>query len=272
MSGKKHYWGSSFQADLRRWVQLKSITLKMYVLNKRFSITTAQTVFFTLFPPLRSLGRPNLARDPSAMCENTTLELCQNVYYADEQFKMNKNNLYISFFLSHTLTGKIILVSRKFFFFVNSHPRCRWTCCSPDLDKQLIKKKKHHNNLQDVKSWAFANKQTNYYQDMLTVTYCLRLFSDGAHSLQMFCWWTSDVMLKSPNLFWWRNKFIYILDGLRVRRFSAKFHFGWTIHLMYETEFQCIQWKNKWRLQTKKLEFFSALTSLFWGSLISWFS
>ncbi len=96
------------------------------------------------------------------------------------------------------------------------------------------KKKKHHNNPQDVKSWAFANKQTNYYQDMLTVTYCLRLFSDGAHSLQMFCWWTSDVMLKSPNLFWWRNKFIYILDGLRVRRFSAKFHFGWTIHLMYE--------------------------------------
>ncbi len=29
----------------------------------------------------------------------------------------------------------------------------------------------------------------------------------------------------SPNLFWWRNKLIYILGGLRLCTFSAKFHF-----------------------------------------------
>ncbi len=29
----------------------------------------------------------------------------------------------------------------------------------------------------------------------------------------------------SPNLFWWRYKIIYILDGLKVSRFSANDHF-----------------------------------------------
>ncbi len=31
--------------------------------------------------------------------------------------------------------------------------------------------------------------------------------------------------LISPNLFWWRNKLIYILDGLRVSNFKANFRF-----------------------------------------------
>ncbi len=29
----------------------------------------------------------------------------------------------------------------------------------------------------------------------------------------------------SPNLFWWKNKLLYILDGLRRSTFSANFHF-----------------------------------------------
>ncbi len=32
-------------------------------------------------------------------------------------------------------------------------------------------------------------------------------------------------MLNSPNLFWWRNKLIYIMGGLRVSTFSANVHF-----------------------------------------------
>ncbi len=50
---------------------------------------------------------------------------------------------------------------------------------------------------------------------------CLDSHSDGTHSLQRIHWWTSDVMLHFP----WRNKLIYILDSLRVSKFSANFHF-----------------------------------------------
>ncbi len=42
----------------------------------------------------------------------------------------------------------------------------------------------------------------------------------------------------SPNLFWWRNKLIYILDGLRVSNFQQIFIFEWTIILI-------IQWFSK---------------------------
>ncbi len=34
-----------------------------------------------------------------------------------------------------------------------------------------------------------------------------------------------DPLQMSPNLFRWRNKLIYILDGLRVSKYSANFHF-----------------------------------------------
>ncbi len=39
----------------------------------------------------------------------------------------------------------------------------------------------------------------------------------------------------SPNLFWWRNKFIYILDGLRGNTFSTTF--WWTIPLKWMNVF-----------------------------------
>ncbi len=54
---------------------------------------------------------------------------------------------------------------------------------------------------------------------------CLDSYSYGTHSLHMIHWWASDAMLNSPNMFWWRNKFIYILDGLWVSTFSANFLF-----------------------------------------------
>ncbi len=44
----------------------------------------------------------------------------------------------------------------------------------------------------------------------------------------------------SPNLFWWRNKLIYILDDLRVRTFSANFHF-W---VNYCFKYKLLHYKN----------------------------
>ncbi len=49
---------------------------------------------------------------------------------------------------------------------------------------------------------------------------CLDSHSDGTHSLQSIHCWASDAMLH----FWWRNKLICILDGMKVSTFSAIFH------------------------------------------------
>ncbi len=38
----------------------------------------------------------------------------------------------------------------------------------------------------------------------------------------------------SPTLFWWINKPIYILDGLRVNTISANFIFMWTINYSFK--------------------------------------
>ncbi len=40
-------------------------------------------------------------------------------------------------------------------------------------------------------------------------------------------WWNATFLQ-----IWWRNKLIYILDGLRISTFSAIFIFGWTIPWM----------------------------------------
>ncbi len=55
---------------------------------------------------------------------------------------------------------------------------------------------------------------------------CLDSHSDGTHSLQRDPLMSSDVILHFPNLFWWRNKLIYILDGLSFSKVLANFHFG----------------------------------------------
>ncbi len=52
---------------------------------------------------------------------------------------------------------------------------------------------------------------------------CLDSHSDGTHSLQRIHWWLSNIML---NLLWWRNKLIYILDGLKVGTFSINVYYG----------------------------------------------
>ncbi len=44
--------------------------------------------------------------------------------------------------------------------------------------------------------------------------------SDGTHSLQSIHCWDTDAMLYFIQI-WWRNKHIYILDGLRVSIFLA---------------------------------------------------
>ncbi len=57
---------------------------------------------------------------------------------------------------------------------------------------------------------------------------------NGTHSLQRIQWWESDVTPHFfPNLFWWRNKLIYISDGLRVGTFQQFCIFGWTIPLIH---------------------------------------
>ncbi len=73
---------------------------------------------------------------------------------------------------------------------------------------------------------------------------CLISYSDGTHSLQRIQWWMSDVVLNFSNRFQWKNKRIYILDGLSVSTFSELYIFfflgggggGW-IHLMSSTYF-----------------------------------
>ncbi len=55
---------------------------------------------------------------------------------------------------------------------------------------------------------------------------CLISYSDGTHSLQRIQWWMSDVVLNFSNRFQWKNKRIYILDGLSVSTFSELHIFG----------------------------------------------
>ncbi len=52
---------------------------------------------------------------------------------------------------------------------------------------------------------------------------CLDSHSDGTHSLQsIHCWARCNATFLK---IWWRNKLIYILDGLRMRTFFSKFSF-----------------------------------------------
>ncbi len=125
--------------------------------------------------------------------------------------------------------------------------------CSPDSDQMTKKKKKKKEKKKEKKKailWIddsyFSRKQLFKVKNTLmkdlfftnthlfisqTINWwtgvvwffinCLDSHVDGTHSLQrIHCW------AKSPNLFWWRNKLIYILNGLIVSKYSANFHFG----------------------------------------------
>ncbi len=67
---------------------------------------------------------------------------------------------------------------------------------------------------------------TNMQLDRSGVDYCdvfiscLDSHSDGTHSLQRIHCWANDATFLQ---IWWRNKLIYILDGLRVSTFLASF-------------------------------------------------
>ncbi len=58
------------------------------------------------------------------------------------------------------------------------------------------------------------NNLLNYHDVFIS---CLDSHSDGTHSLRC---------LISPNLFWWRSKLFYILDGVY---FQQILFFGWTL-------------------------------------------
>ncbi len=54
---------------------------------------------------------------------------------------------------------------------------------------------------------------------------CLDSHSDGTHSLQSIHWWENPAMLNFSKSFPTKKQLIYILDGLRVSKFSTNFHF-----------------------------------------------
>ncbi len=74
-----------------------------------------------------------------------------------------------------------------------------------------------------------ASKDINWWTGVVWITCRLMSFvflsavwthSDGTHSLQRIHW-------NAKLHIWWRNKLIYILDGLRVSKRSSNFHFFW---------------------------------------------
>ncbi len=73
---------------------------------------------------------------------------------------------------------------------------------------------------------------------------CLDSHSDGTHSLQRIHWWASDVMLHFFKLFWWRNKLIYILDALRVSKFSFLDEFFFKCVCLWSVCFSRYRWCN----------------------------
>jgi len=78
------------------------------------------------------------------------------------------------------------------------------------------------NGLNLKSSWWICSLQTRLLHKTLTdglelcwlLVICLGSHFDGTHSLQIIHWWASDA--KFLNLFWWRNKLIYTMDGLRI--------------------------------------------------------
>ncbi len=62
------------------------------------------------------------------------------------------------------------------------------------------------------------------------VVLCLNTYSDGTYLLQRIHWWTNDANAKFLQICS-DEETNYILNGLRVSKFTANFYFGWTINL-----------------------------------------
>ncbi len=73
---------------------------------------------------------------------------------------------------------------------------------------------------------------------------CLDSHSDGTHSLERIHWWASDAAFLQ---IWWRNKLIYILDGLRVniQQIIIIIIFWWTIPLSKSLHFISFEMKEQ---------------------------
>ncbi len=67
---------------------------------------------------------------------------------------------------------------------------------------------------------------------------CLDSHSDGTHSLSKWC----DAKFLQ---IWWRNKLIYILDGLVVRTFSANLNFWVNYSFKFCPNSSAFWWKTE---------------------------
>ncbi len=107
-----------------------------------------------------------------------------------------------------------------------------WAYFSPDSDEPIFFSGKNNKMDRGLVLVAENNKVKHFRIDRLEscglpVDYCdvfiicLDSHSDGTHSLLTIHWWASNDI--SLNLFWWRNKLIYILDALRVSTLGELF-------------------------------------------------
>ncbi len=118
-------------------------------------------------------------------------------------------------------------------------------CIYPDSDKTTFHWRKQYYGMEDsyfdvqivllmdlvffTNIELFTSQGINRWTGVVWITCdvfisCLDSHSDGTHSLQSIHWWASDVMLHFSKSVPMKKKLIYILDGLRVSTFSAKFH------------------------------------------------
>ncbi len=81
---------------------------------------------------------------------------------------------------------------------------------------------------------------------------CLDSHSDGTHSLERIHWWASDAFLQ----IWWRNKLIYILDGLgKYSQIIIIIIFWWTIPLSKSLHFISFEMKEQLKYYRKILRY-----------------
>ncbi len=111
----------------------------------------------------------------------------------------------------------------------SGHPNCRWVCCI--FIWNIFEQKKA------LQTCCFSVHKMIWWTGVVWIIVvfisCLDSLSDGTHSLQRIHWWASDECYISPNLFWWRNKLIYILDELGVSTFSANLSFCVNYYFIY---------------------------------------
>ncbi len=99
---------------------------------------------------------------------------------------------------------------------------------------------------------------------------CLDSHSDGTHSLQMIHFWGSDVGWSyfSSNLFPWRNKLIYILDGLGGVHCKPFFLFFVNCCIPLKVELTCICLLSSGKYSLPKIRIYHICLSMHVPGLI----